>query len=173
MIEFDREPSPQITNVREIDFLKDSEPLRAILEQDEIVILDKLEPFVSSGGASCFVLEQGGELLGWVVLHLKYNADYGWVEDADTEFFQSEENCYLGNIVVSKESRRLGVGALLLKRAFEVASAQNQKMMWLHVSDQNISAIKFYENQGWSYRNMVTPEWYDGKPMRIYYKPVS
>ena len=62
------------------------------------------------------------------------------------------EESHFGILAIASDpmSRRSGVGKLLMTHSEKYASDQNFKKMYLTVNPKNITAIKFFEDMGWT-----------------------
>jgi ribosomal protein S18 acetylase RimI-like enzyme len=88
-----------------------------------------------------FVADAGGQLAGWVLAVL---ADY-----LDVEPYVS-----ISGLVVDREHRRRGIGALLLSQAEQWAVEQGYATVRLSSSQTRTAAHRFYERVG--YTNIKT-----------------
>jgi ribosomal protein S18 acetylase RimI-like enzyme len=140
------------------------------MDDSDLCNSPELVKFIDSGDAFSLVADTAGKILGWLVVHTKFQSEYGWAIDADTVRLQSEENAYLEIINVSANSRSKGIGKQLICAAELEAKTLGKSKIWLHVRDDNIGAIRFYEREQWTHDYSVTPEWRNGQCMRLYSK---
>jgi [ribosomal protein S18]-alanine N-acetyltransferase len=85
---------------------------------------------VESPGKRIFVAEEGGRILGFAAAQV------------------AEDVCELESIVVDAATRRVGLGAALLKALGQWARQTGAIRVELEVRDQNQSALGFYERAG-------------------------
>ncbi len=157
--------------VRPLDFEKDTEKLKSFLDKRDGMRLDHLPPAVEAGDCFAFVADEDGIAIGWSVVHIKFRADQDWdPPDDDTVRFQSEDNAYLENIEVTARVRRGGVGKKLLRAAEDEARKRGKKTLWLHTSENNTLAHRFYDRDGWTLDSTVYPPWRPAARTRIYRK---
>lgn len=156
------------TTIRPLDDTRDRDALRAFLDTDDQSRLDQIRPALASGDGFALVAEAGGQAIGWVVVHLRYRDDLGWEPDGETGRFQSGPNAYLENLAVAPCWRNQGVGARLLAAAEAEADRSGKSCLWLHASESNEGACRFYEREGWLHHSTVHPAWRQGRAMRIY-----
>lgn len=105
-----------------------------IVEQEDIVHIapwgrnhfsDSLE-----AGYSCWVIESGGEPVGYAVL------------------MRILDEAHLLNITVAQARQRHGWGALLLGELRRMAYANGARQMFLEVRPSNAPALRLYERSG-------------------------
>lgn len=157
--------------VRPLDFEKDTEKLKSFLDKRDGMRLDHLQPAVEAGDCFAFVADEDGTAIGWSVVHIKFRADQDWdPPDDDTVRFQSDDNAYLENIEVTARVRREGVGKKLLRAAEDEARKRGKKTLWLHTSENNTLAHRFYDRDGWMLDSTVYPPWRPAQRTRIYRK---
>jgi len=63
---------------------------------------------------------------------------------------KSKENIELERIYVLENYQGLGIGKWLLDEVMKIAERKQKKFLWLGVWEENIKAIKFYKNYGFS-----------------------
>lgn len=85
---------------------------------------------------------------------LRKKVAHNWVVLCDNKpcaymcFWEIGSELQLNNIAVRKDVRRQGIAQKLLDRMIQYASDQHIKSITLEVSEQNRTAIKFYDKQG-------------------------
>ncbi|MGD0734254.1 MAG: N-acetyltransferase [Terracidiphilus sp.] len=94
-----------------------------------------MKHLVSSPDAATWIAEEGGRMAGFAIVQ--------WGREAD------ETIAYLQTIEVMPEVRGGGVGAELLMRSEESARAVGADRIWLHVDEENGSAIRMYQRHGY------------------------
>lgn len=157
--------------VRPIDYEKDTDKLRVFLDKRDAMRLDHARPAVEAGDCFIFVADDGDGAMGWAVLHINFRDDQDWdPPDDDTVKFQSGDNAYLENIEVTARARRGGVGKMLLRAAEAEARNRGRKNLWLHTSENNQLAHRFYDRDGWTHESTVYPPWKPTARTRIYRK---
>jgi GNAT superfamily N-acetyltransferase len=157
--------------VRPIDYEKDVDPLKSFLDKRDGMRLEHAKPAVEAGDCFIFVADEDGIAIGWSVLQIKFREDQDWdPPDDDTVRFQSGENAYLENIEVTARVRRGGVGKMLLRAAEDEARTRGRKVLWLHTSENNQLAHRFYDRDGWVHDSTVYPPWKPAARTRIYKK---
>ena len=165
-------PRPAEIIIRPVVFSRDARALRSLLSQRDADRLDAIRRAEEAGDAYVLIAEQRGELVGWVVVHTAYRDDQGWAEDDDTRRFQEGENAYLESVQVAPDRRNEGIGSALVMTAEQEAKRRGKRMLWLHVSEVNVPAHRFYERCGWRHDTTVYPPWNSHAPTRIYKKAI-
>ncbi|MFM6935311.1 MAG: N-acetyltransferase family protein [Flavobacteriales bacterium] len=84
---------------------------------------------------------QEEEILGY----LKLNEG-----EAQTES-RKETSLEIERIYVRSSHQRRGIGQFLLDQAIQIAKAKGLKLIWLGVWEHNLSAIRFYERNGFEF----------------------
>ena len=56
---------------------------------------------------------------------------------------------YLSELIVSKKSRRLGIGRKLIEKFEETCKNKGCHMVYLETSEKHLEAVKFYEGMGY------------------------
>ncbi len=74
-----------------------------------------------------------------------------------------EGMAHLLKILVIKEERRKGVAQFFINSAIEQIKAENVGKIILEVADDNLSAIEFYQKNGFEGLNVVKKYYSDGK----------
>lgn len=72
------------------------------------------------------------------------------------------------NLAVEPGSRNRGLGRLLMAAACREAFRRGKQGLWLHASETNDGACRFYEREGWSHHSTAHPSWRQGRAMRVY-----
>jgi ribosomal protein S18 acetylase RimI-like enzyme len=65
---------------------------------------------------------------------------------------------HINHLAVSNEHRKTGVGSTLVKRCLERLRELDIKIVYLSIYEDNLSAKKFWENQGWKLYSDVYPD---------------
>jgi ribosomal protein S18 acetylase RimI-like enzyme len=157
--------------IRQIDFARDEQPLKAMLGERDRMRLEHCERAVADGDCFIFVADDGGVPCGWVVVHTNFRADQDWdPPDDDTLAFQQAENAYVENIEVAARLRSRGVGARLLEAAQDEARRRGKRRLWLHTAENNTMAHALFEREGWTHERSVYPPWRPASYTRIYKK---
>jgi SAM-dependent methyltransferase/ribosomal protein S18 acetylase RimI-like enzyme/mannose-6-phosphate isomerase-like protein (cupin superfamily) len=156
--------------IRPLDYAWDREALLAFLDTADQSRLDQIRPALADGDGFALVAEMEERAVGWVVVHTRYRDDLGWEPDGNTRRFQSGDNAYVENLAVEPGSRNRGIGGLLLAAAEGEASRRGKRCLWLHASETNEGACRFYEREEWSHHSTVHPAWRQGRAMRVYSK---
>lgn len=159
-----------MADARPIDFERDVEAVRSFLNERAAERLATVQPIVAEGDALVLVVDDGGRAGGWAVVHLAYREELGWEPDADTLRFRSGSAAYLEYMEVEESRRDRGLGGALLAAVGAEARARAKRQLWLHTSESNVGAHRFYERHGWRHARPVHPAWNEGKAMRVYEK---
>jgi GNAT superfamily N-acetyltransferase len=159
--------------VREINDAKDKAALSAFLAPKESLRLEQLRPALENADAVILVIEKEQCVFGWVVLHLRLCRNINWTIDADTVWFQSGENAYLEHIEIEQTKRGHGYGQKLLAAAEALAQQKNKTSLWLHTSEANATARRFYTQAGWVFEKTVITDWSDQAAMCVYQKKIA
>ncbi len=159
-----------MADARPIDYERDVEALRSFLNERAAERQETYRPAVAEGDALVLVADDGGSAAGWAVVHLAYREELGWEPDADTRRFQGGSAAYLEYMEVEETRRDRGLGGALLAAVDTEAQARGKRQLWLHTSESNVGAHRFYERHGWRHARTVHPSWNEGKAMRVYEK---
>ncbi len=81
-----------------------------------------------------FVWEENGRIIG--------NAS------VVTQNFKGRRICMIANVATHPDFRRRGIGRALTERALQYARQRGAKEIWLHVREDNPTAIKIYQDLG-------------------------
>jgi hypothetical protein len=99
---------------------------------------EQLELEIRNDYSQFYIVENNEE----VVAYMKLNFD-----KAQTEA-EHENTLEVQRIYVLQEYQGKRIGKLLMQKAIEIGKRNNLNYIWLGVWEKNISAIKFYEKQG-------------------------
>ena len=100
--------------------------------------LDKLSRELKDENTSFYFVKSANEVIGY----MKLNAG-----PAQTEL-QKEDSFELERIYVLKDYQGKGIGRQLLDKAIQMAREKKASYIWLGVWEENKSAIKFYNKNG-------------------------
>ena len=157
--------------IRPIDWERDVEALKVFLDKRDSMRLDHCHAAMDDGDCAVFVADEDGTAVGWAVVHTNFRADQDWEPpDEDTVRFQTGDNAYLENIEVTARVRRKGAGSMLLRASEDEARRRGKKYLWLHTSENNQLAHRFYDRDGWIHDTTVYPAWKPTARTRIYKK---
>ena len=95
-----------------------------------------MRQLVNDRNAATWIAEEEGRMAGFAIVQ--------WGRETD-EFI-----AYLMTIEVIPEARGRSVGAELLLRSEESARAAGAARIWLHVDEENPSAIRMYHGHGYA-----------------------
>ncbi|GGO06626.1 GNAT family N-acetyltransferase [Saccharibacillus kuerlensis] len=112
------------------------ENLNAYLEK--AYNLKQLEGELANRSSQFYFVYFNEEVSGY----LKINTENAQTEAMGIESLEVER------IYIRKEFQKLGLGELLLNKAFEIAMQQQKKKVWLGVWEANENAIAFYQKKG-------------------------
>jgi len=98
----------------------------------------KLELEIRNDYSQFYIVENNEE----IVAYMKLNFD-----KAQTEA-EHENTLEIQRIYVLQEYQGKHIGKLLIQKAIEIGKKNDLNYIWLGVWEKNISAIKFYEKQG-------------------------
>jgi GNAT superfamily N-acetyltransferase len=113
--------------------------LRSIGDTDELMF--DAEAFLRDGfgpnpAFSGIVAENNNEILGYLLYHPGYDADY------------AIRTLHIVDLYVREQWRGQGVGQALMKRAGEICRASGGRQLFWAVFEPNKSAINFYQRLG-------------------------
>lgn len=112
------------------------EHLKAYLEK--AYNLDKLEQELAVPFSYFYFIYSDQQVAGY----LKLNTDGAQTEPMGVDSLEVER------IYIRKAFQQYGLGKQLLNKAFEMATEQNKKSIWLGVWEENDNAIAFYRKKG-------------------------
>jgi [ribosomal protein S18]-alanine N-acetyltransferase len=90
-----------------------------------------------------------------------------WAEEAGTTI------AYIPTIEVAPEKRRSGAGSELLRLLEQSAADAGARVIWLHVAENNTSAIRLYEMRGYRFESREAYFYPKGGAALIYAKPLE
>lgn len=99
---------------------------------------EQLENEVSNQDSKFFIVRHHEE----VVAYMKINFDKAQTEEGHSNTLEVQR------IYVLKEYKGKRIGKLLMQKAIKIAKDNGLNYIWLGVWEHNLSAIKFYEKQG-------------------------
>lgn len=112
------------------------EDLTAYLEK--AYDLKQLEREIANPSSLFFFVYFDGEVAGY----LKVNIDNAQTEAMGEGYLEVER------IYIKKTFQKLGLGKLLMNKAYEIALEQKKNSIWLGVWEENENAIAFYQKKG-------------------------
>lgn len=99
---------------------------------------EHIESEIRNDGSIFFKVENDKE----VMAYMKVNFDKAQTESSYKNTLEIQR------IYILEKYKGKGIGKLLIEKAKEVARNNNLSYIWLGVWENNLSAIKFYEKQG-------------------------
>jgi GNAT superfamily N-acetyltransferase len=156
--------------IRELDYGRDAGQLREFLAAKDYARLEMTQEPIRAGDAFCLVAEVGGQIVGYAVVHVAWRTDQGWHEDGGTAGFLRDGDAYLENIEIHSDWRNRGIGLDLLQAVEARAALLGKRRIWLHTSQRNVGAARFYQRHGWKHLQTVLPVWNDHRPTLVYSK---
>ncbi|MCR1949843.1 GNAT family N-acetyltransferase [Clostridium sp. DSM 100503] len=99
---------------------------------------EKIESEVKNDYSKFYIVENDKD----VVAYMKVNFDNAQTEKGHDNTLEVQR------IYVLHEYKGKSIGKMLMKKAIEIGKNNNLSYIWLGVWENNISAIKFYEKQG-------------------------
>lgn len=101
---------------------------------------EKLQRELLTPGSSFYFLTADGKPAGY----LKVNEASAQTDIHDPESLEIER------IYVAKDFQGMGLGQLLINKAFEIAIAKKKSYVWLGVWEKNEKAQRFYKKNGFT-----------------------
>lgn len=102
--------------------------------------IEKLSAELSNENTEFYFAQLNEQIIGY----LKFN-----VGEAQTDL-QDEQALEIERIYLLIKYAGMGVGQLLMEKAYQVAQIKNVKYIWLGVWEHNTRAIQFYKRNGFS-----------------------
>ena len=102
--------------------------------------LETLSKELSNPDSTFYLLFDNNGLQGYMKINRRR---------AQTEY-QGDGALEIERIYVLRQAQGLGYGKALLHKAVEVLKAENLLLLWLGVWEKNVSAIRFYEKNGFN-----------------------
>ena len=99
---------------------------------------EQIESEVREQGSKFFIVKDNEE----VAAYMKVNLDKAQTEKGHSNTLEVQR------IYVLKKYKGKGVGKLLMQKAIKIAKDIKLNYIWLGVWEHNLSAIRFYEKQG-------------------------
>ena len=121
----------------------------AVYENEPKAVTTSIKDYENSFSEGLFeaiVAEQHGHILGMALYYMTFSTWKGRV-------------LYLEDFVVTKSSRKKGIGQLIFDAVILEAKKKKAKLLKWQVLDWNKSAIIFYERN----HALIEKEWYNGK----------
>jgi ribosomal-protein-alanine N-acetyltransferase len=112
--------------------------------------------FAEAKKACVVVAEADGEMVGFGIVHV--------------ERVQRQKVGYVVTLDVAVDSRRSGVGRVLMKAMESAAVAEGCAAMALHVYVGNVAAIVFYERCGFVFSHVAEGFYGDGLDAQVWHK---
>jgi [ribosomal protein S18]-alanine N-acetyltransferase len=140
-----------------------SDDLEAIFRLDEACFSEEfrfdrrsMSAFAADGDAVTLIVEDRGELIGFVIAHIK----------------RVETGCeaYIVTLDVAPERRREGLATELMADVEALALAEDARRIHLHVFMGNDAAIRFYEWRGYERIRIVCGYYGTGLDAIVYRK---
>ncbi|MCQ4022726.1 MULTISPECIES: ribosomal protein S18-alanine N-acetyltransferase [unclassified Ruminococcus] len=111
---------------------------------------------LSNESAYFYVAKINGKAVGYIGMHC------------------AADECYIANVGVLKEYRRMGIGSALVKYAANKARKMNMSFISLEVRPSNTVAVRIYERFGFDRvglrKNFYSEPKEDGLIMTLYFK---
>ncbi|MBQ2759311.1 MAG: GNAT family N-acetyltransferase [Clostridia bacterium] len=102
--------------------------------------IEFIEKMISSDDSDILVYENGGTVVGFILLQAKIRPDF--------DFMLPGKYCYIMDVIVTKAYRNKGFGTTLMNSAKGWAKEQNCSFINLDVLVNNSGAINLYEKLG-------------------------
>jgi [ribosomal protein S18]-alanine N-acetyltransferase len=118
-----------------------------------------MRQLIQQPNAATWIAEDGERICGFALVE--------WTKEAVGAV------AYIQTLEVVAERRGQGVGAELLRRLEESASAAKASMMWLHVDAENTAAIRVYQAHGFVLHGREEDYYGRDRAALIYVKPVN
>jgi len=115
-----------------------------------------MRQLIASSNSAVWIAEQDGNLRGFAIVE--------WTQQI------SGVVAYIATIEVLPESRKLGVGAELLRRLEGSANAERAIAITLHVDIENAAAIRLYQRLGYQPSGRAEHFYARNRPAAIYAK---
>lgn len=159
--------------IRPITLEHDFAELKSFLGDKDAQRLEFCCAAVDGGDTFILVADHCGRGVGLAVVDMRYRADMDANSDSKGSKYPEEENAYLENIEIRRGLRNQGIGSKLLHAVEQEARRRGKHQLWLHTDEDNSSAHRFYERNGWVHTRTVYPTWKAGKRTRVYSKMLS
>jgi len=118
-----------------------------------------MRQLVTSPHAATWIAEEDGQMAGFAIV--EWNREPTGVE------------AYIQTIEVAPEQRRRGIGAELLRRAEDSARGAGAHLIWLHVHEDNASAQRLYDTQGYRREGREEHYYARGQAALVAIKPLD
>jgi len=117
-----------------------------------------MRALVRSDQAATWIAEEDGTMAGFAIVE--------WADEAGLKV------AYIPTIEVVPAKRRAGTGRELLRLLEESARQAGSGMIWLHVDEENTSAIQLYESRGYHREGRQRDFYPRGRAAFVYAKPL-
>jgi ribosomal protein S18 acetylase RimI-like enzyme len=155
--------------LRPIDLSRDLPELAEFISPTDVSRLNKALPALRDFDAFAVVGCCGERVVGWGLVHTALRNDMDWGSEGRTREMLAHGDAYLEHLEVRPEFRGLGYGSQLLD-ALEERTRRVHGRLWLHTSESNKDAQRFYERNSYNHIRTIHPSWNESKPTRIYCK---
>ncbi len=155
--------------LRPIDLSHDVPLLAEFLVPKDAARLSKALPALRDFDAFAVIGCCDERVVGWGLVHTALRDDMDWGSEGRTREMLAHGDAYLEYLEIRAEFRGLGYGSQLLD-ALEERTRRVHGRLWLHTSESNAGARRFYERNGYNYIRTMQPSWNDSQPTRIYCK---
>ena len=158
--------------IERVNWGRDLRDLGEFADPEDMAHWETVRRLVREGAALVLVARSEGETVGWILGHLTFRGDYGWMDEEAMRDFLKDRNGYVENLVVRDDLRGRGIGGKLLSRAEREFRRDGKRVLWLHVRADNQQARRFYEAAGWLLVQELRPAWNGGVLTCLYRYPL-
>ncbi len=102
--------------------------------------IEFLEKTISNDDSDIIVYENGGSVVGFILLQAKQRPDF--------QFIVSGKHCFIMDLIVTENYRGKGFGSALMNSAKDWAKEHDCNIVTLDVLSNNLQAIALYEKLG-------------------------
>jgi [ribosomal protein S18]-alanine N-acetyltransferase len=118
-----------------------------------------MRQLVDSPASATWVAEEDQKMAGFAIVD--------WTQESDQTI------AYIQTVEVAPAHRNRGIATELLRRVESSAIAAGARVLWLHVAEQNATAIRLYHAHGYLLQGREENFYAPGLPALIFSKPLD
>jgi ribosomal protein S18 acetylase RimI-like enzyme len=115
-----------------------------------------MRKLIENPASATWIAEEVARMTGFAIV--------GWSQESDQTI------AYLHTLEVAPSQRKRGIARELLRRIEDSAAAAGAQALWLHVAEENSSAISLYQAHGYLAQGREENYYAQGLPALIYGK---
>jgi len=118
-----------------------------------------MRQLIADPSSATWIAEEDEQMAGFAIIY--------WAQPPEQPL------AYIQTLEVAPSQRNRGIASELLRRVEESAKSAGAHVIWLHVAETNMSAIRLYEAHGYSQQGREENFYAKGIPALLYAKPIE